>query len=51
MEPIVANGAATILSATAAIMYPPLAATVSTQTTQRKPACLRRSSWELANPY
>ena len=44
MEPSTANGEATSLSATHAIMYPPLAATCSTQTVSLSPASRMRVS-------
>ena len=51
MEPRIAKGDATTLSATHAIIYPPEAATVSTHTVVFTPAVLRRRSWLAANPY
>jgi hypothetical protein len=44
-------GDATILSATQHIMYPPDAATCSTQTVNLIPASLNRFSCPAANPY
>ena len=50
IEPMIAKGAETILSATQAIMYPPLAATLSTATVNLIPFCFKRANCEAAKP-
>mmetsp|Transcript_54810 Transcript_54810/g.91342 ORF Transcript_54810/g.91342 Transcript_54810/m.91342 type:complete len:230 (-) Transcript_54810:988-1677(-) len=51
MDPRTAKGEATSRSAVHAIMYPPLAATSSTQMVSFSPRALSRISWEADRPY
>mmetsp|Transcript_2896 Transcript_2896/g.6050 ORF Transcript_2896/g.6050 Transcript_2896/m.6050 type:complete len:204 (+) Transcript_2896:232-843(+) len=50
MLPTMAKGAAQMVSATEAIMYPPEAATESTQTVKKMPALRIRTRCDAANP-
>ena len=51
MEPMTAKGAHRMVSATQAIIYPPEAATCSTQMVSFTPFSLRRCSCAAARPY